>query len=65
MQDLALQVAELDDVVVHQRDPPHARGSQVQRRRRPKAARADDQRMGRQQALLAFDAELVEQDVPA
>ncbi len=64
MQDLALQVAELDDVVVHQRDPPHTRGGQVQRRRRPQATCADNQRMGRQQTLLAFDAELVEQDMP-
>jgi hypothetical protein len=62
--DLALQVGEVYLVVIHQRDAPDAGAAQVQRHGGAQPARADHQRMGAQQTLLAFDADVVEQDVP-
>ena len=63
VRDLALQVGEVDRVVVDQRDAADAGRAEVQRHRRAQPAGADDQRMRGQQALLALDADLVEQDV--
>src|SRR5476649_1732357 len=61
--DLALQIGQVDRVVVDQRDVADAGRRQVQRGRRTEAAGADDQRMPGQQFLLPFDADFVEQDV--
>ena len=63
MRDLALQVGEVDLVVIGQRDAPDAGAAEVQRHRRAKPAGTDDQRVRRQQALLPFDADFLEQDV--
>jgi len=49
--------------VVDQGDAAHARGRQVQGRGRAQPASTDDQHVGVQQGLLAFDADFVEQDV--
>jgi hypothetical protein len=61
--DLALEVGEVDLVVVHQRDVADAGCRQVQRHRRAQPAGADDQRVAGTDALLAVDAELFQQDV--
>src|SRR5690606_19383438 len=63
VQDLALQVAELDDVVVGQRDVAHAGGRQVERGGRTESARSHDEHTRRQQFFLPFYSQLVEQDV--
>ena len=63
MGDLALQVGEVDLVVVDQGDPADAGRAEVERHRRAEAAGADHQRVGGSEALLAFDADVVEQDV--
>jgi hypothetical protein len=47
----------------HQRDAADAGAGQVQRRRRAQAAGAHHQRVAAEQPLLAFDAQLVQQDV--
>jgi hypothetical protein len=61
--DLALQVGQVDGVVVDQGDPADAGRAEVQRDRRAQPAGADHERVRCEQTLLAFDAELVEQDV--
>jgi hypothetical protein len=61
--DLALQVGDVDRVVVDDRQVPDAGRAQVQRHRRAQATGSDHQRVRSEQPLLAFDAELVEQDV--
>jgi hypothetical protein len=43
VRDLALEVRLVDDVRVHDPEPPDARGRQVQRRRRAQPARADQE----------------------
>jgi hypothetical protein len=63
--DLALQVGQVDDIVIDYRDPADAGRGEVERGRRAQAAGADDQRMRVEDALLAFDAQCVEQDVAA
>jgi hypothetical protein len=63
VRDLALQVGEIDAVVVDQRDAPDPCATEVQPHRRAEPARADDQRARGEQPALAFDADLVEQDV--
>ena len=63
VRDLALQVGEVDMVGIDQREMADAGAAQVQRHRRAEAAGADDERTRTQQTLLAFDADLVEQDV--
>ena len=63
VRDLALQVGEIDLVGVDQRDAADAGAAEVQRHRRPQAAGTDHQRTRAQQALLALDADLVEQHV--
>jgi hypothetical protein len=60
---LALQVGHVHGIVVHQGDAADAGRAQVQRGRRAQAACADDEHMRCQDALLAFDADLVQQDV--
>ena len=63
VRDLALQVGERHGVVVHQRDVADAGRGEVQRHGRAQAAGADDQGPRAEQALLALDADLVEQQV--
>ena len=65
MDDLALQVGEVDLVVVAQGDAADAAGCQVERDGRAQPAGADHQRVRREQFLLAVDADLRQQDVPA
>ena len=63
--DLALQIAQVDPVVVHQGEPPQAGGRQVERDRRTQAADADDQCMAVAQALLPLEAEFGQHDLAA
>jgi hypothetical protein len=58
MQDLALKVRGIDAVVVDDADPADAGSGQIQRRRRPEAARADQEDARLQQPLLAVDPDL-------
>jgi len=46
VQDLAVQVAGIDQIVVDDADAPHAAGRRRQRRRATEAARADDEDAG-------------------
>jgi hypothetical protein len=61
--DLALQVGQVDLVVVDQGDAADAARCQVERGGRTEAAGTDDEGVRVEQALLALDAELVQQDV--
>jgi hypothetical protein len=63
--DLALQVGQVDVVVIAEREPPDAGRSEVERDRRAEPACADDEGMCGEQPLLAFDADLGQQDVAA
>ena len=63
MGDLALQVGEVDAVVVDDRDAADAGRAEVQRHRRAEAAGADHQRVRGEQPPLALDADVVEQEV--
>jgi len=63
VQNLALQIAELDHVVVGQNQLPDPGGRQVQGRRRAQAPGADDEHPRRKQPLLPLDAQLIEQNV--
>ena len=65
MQHLALQVGEIHRVAVAQHQGADAGCGQVQGRRRAQAAGTHDQGPGSQKLLLAFDAQLVEQDMAA
>ena len=65
MHDLALQIGQIDAVAIADRQRADARGGKVQRRRRTQPAGADHQYMRIEQALLAFDADFRQQDVPA
>ena len=65
VQHLPLQVAEIDDVEVHQADPADAGGGEVQPQRRAQAAGADEQDAGRLEALLPLDADLGHDEVAA
>ncbi|MDQ0568708.1 hypothetical protein QFZ42_000542 [Variovorax paradoxus] len=57
--DLALEVGEVDLVVVHQRDMPDAGGREIQRHGRAQAARADDQHAAGADARLPVDSEFL------
>ena len=61
--DLALQVGDVDDVVVDDAQRPDARGGEVERGRRAQAAGAEQQHLGVEQLLLALGADLGEQEV--
>ena len=65
MNDLAMQVAQVDRVVVDDADPADAGGGEVERGGAAEAARTDDQRVRGAQLLLSFDPDLRQQDVPA
>ena len=55
------EVGEVHGVVVHHRDAPHARGRKVKGGGATQAARANDQRMGIEEALLPFHPQVIEQ----
>ena len=63
--DLALQVGLLDDVEVDDAQCADAGGGQIQQRRGAQPARADDQYARVLQPLLAVEAEVGQQQVPA
>ena len=63
--DLALEVADVDDVEVDDADRPDARGGEIQRGRRAEAARADEQRLRAEQLRLAGRADLGDQQMAA
>jgi hypothetical protein len=63
--DLALQVGEIDVVVIAQGDVPHTAGGEVQSDRRAEPAGADHQRMRGEELLLAPLTQLREQDMAA
>ena len=63
VKDLALQVGQVDRVVIDDGERPDARSRKVGQGCRAQAARADDKRMCFQQTRLPFDADLVEQDM--
>ena len=65
VEDLPLQVGEVDLVGVGEGEAADAGGGEVERGGTAEAARADDQRVGGAQLLLAFNAYLRQQDVPA
>ena len=56
MDDLALQIAHIHHIAVHQSDMADAGRRQIQGGRRTKPARSDDEHAGGQQPLLPFDA---------
>ncbi len=58
VQDLALEVREIDDVIVDQTDAPHAGGGEVQRTRASQATGTHQQHTALQEFALSFDAEL-------
>ena len=63
--DLALEVADLDGILVHESDRAHARRRQIHRRRRSQAARADAEHACGLETLLALDAHFREREVTA
>ena len=63
--DLALEVADVDDVEVDDADRPDARGGEVERGRRAEAAGADEQRLRAEQLRLAGRADLGDEQVAA
>ena len=63
VQNLALQIGQVDRVVVNQRDVADTGRGQIQGRRRAEASGADDQRVGIEKGLLALYAQLVKQDM--
>jgi hypothetical protein len=65
VQDLALQVGQVDRVAIGQHQGADAGRGQVEGRRRTQAAGADHQRARIDDVLLAFDADLRQQDVAA
>ena len=63
--DLALEVADVDDVEVDDADRPDARRREVQRGRRTEAAGADEQRLRAEELRLAGRADLGDQQMAA
>ena len=63
--DLALEVADVDDVEVDDADRPDARRGEVERGRRAEAAGADEQRLRAEELGLAVRADLGDQQVAA
>ena len=63
--DLALEVRQVDDVVVDDADRADARGGEVQRGRRAEPAGAEQQDLRVEQLLLALGADLGHEHVAA
>ncbi len=60
---LALEVGEIDDVEIDQADFADAGGGQIEPERRAQAAGADQQHLRGLELLLAFDADLGDDEV--
>ena len=65
MDHLALQVRQIDAIAVADGDAAHAARREIEECRRAEAARADDERVGGEEALLRLLAEFVQQQVAA
>ena len=65
VEDLALQVAQVDDVEVDDADRADAGGGEIHRRRRPEAAGADAQHLRGLQRALPVHADFRQDQVPA
>ena len=63
MDDLALQVGEVDNVVVDDADGTDPGGGQIEQQRRAEAAGTDHQDLRAEKARLAFAADFLQQDV--
>ena len=63
VRDLALQVGQIDHIVVDQPDRADAGGGEVEQHRRAEAARPDDQHARGEQLRLAGAADLRQQDM--
>ena len=63
--DLALEVADVDDVEVDETDRPDARGGEIERGRRTEAAGADEQRLRAEEPGLAGRTDLGDQQMAA
>jgi len=63
VRNLALQVGQIDRVVINEGDGANARSGKVERGRGSQPPHTDDEHMTVANALLAFDANLVQQDV--
>jgi len=63
MQNLALQIGQIDLVMIHQGDAANTCRGQIKRSGGAKSAGTDDQRSGSEQPALPFYAYLVEQDM--
>src|SRR5689334_6411037 len=64
MDDLALEVGEIDLVIIDDAERADARCSEIKQERRAEAAGADHQHPRLQQLLLAFFADLVQHQMP-
>jgi len=64
VQDLALEIGEIDGIGIDQRDLADTRRSQIHRSRRPEPTRTDDDGVCIEKALLRFNADFVDEDVP-
>jgi hypothetical protein len=62
--DLALQVGVIDDVVIDDADAADPGGGQVEQQRRTEAAGTDAEDFCRLQALLTFDSHFRQNQVP-
>src|SRR5688572_18547988 len=65
MDDLPLQVAEVDDIEVHDADPADAGSREIHRRRGAETAGTDAQHAARLQLALPVDADLRHDQMPA
>ena len=63
--DLTLQVAEVDNVEVDDAESADTRRGEIERRRRPEAAGADQEHARRLQPALPFLPDFRQQEVPA
>lgn len=64
MDDLALQVGQLDHVVIGNPDGPDPGGSEVEQRRRAQPSRPEDEDPGRSEPPLSGEAHFRQQQVP-
>ena len=65
VQDLALKIAEIDDIEIDDADAAHAGGGEIQAERRTEAAGADQQHAGRFQSFLAVHADFRHDEMTA
>src|SRR5205085_6315302 len=65
VQNLALEVAEIDDVEIDKTEPANAGGGEVERQRRAESAGADKEDRRRLESFLSLDADLGHDQMPA